>query len=241
MANKWLEALKSKSGQHNTTTILREGHHGPTSATGEIEETRENHTDNTDKIASSYKVDSPVPSKNGHTPKKRTDNTDKITPKPKKRTEKLTPEEEEAHRSVIAKAFPAYIYTEDRARECLARAKTVPEASLDIETYGRLKRDGLLYTRCKVRMILLHHASTSWFIDSDHVPEDLVVRILETLKDKPKFLHNALFDIPRLYRRFGVLLDRNIHDTLIAARATRASGRERRAGWFKSRTPSTIV
>jgi DNA polymerase I-like protein with 3'-5' exonuclease and polymerase domains len=195
VANKWLEALKSKNISHNTTTTP---HKDDTGATGETEETRKNQ-----------------PAKIG-----------KNTTAPKKPN--LTPEEEETERAWLAEAFPAYVYTDDRARECLEWAKTVPEVSLDIETYGRLKRDGLLYTKCKVRMVLLHHASTSWFIDCDHVPEDLVVRILETLKDKPKFLHNAPFDIPRLYRRFGVLLDRNIHDTLIASRVARAGEWERK-------------
>jgi DNA polymerase-1 len=202
MANKWLEALKAIEGQHNTSTTLREAHTGVISAGGEIENTRANGTDK----------------------------TDKITQKTKKRTKKPTPEEEEAHRAWLAEDFPAYVYTEARAKECLGWARQGPEVAIDIETYGRLKRDGLLYTRCQVRMILLHHAGTSWFIDCNHVRDTTIVAILEEIKDKPKYLHNSLFDVPRLYRRFGVLLDQNIHDTLIASRVAHAGEWERKKG-----------
>jgi DNA polymerase I-like protein with 3'-5' exonuclease and polymerase domains len=77
---------------------------------------------------------------------------------------------------------------------------------------------------------LLHHDGTSYFVDCDLVSDELVVEILSTLKDKAKYFHNALFDIPRLYRRFGVLLDETVHDTLIASRVARAGEWERKKG-----------
>src|SRR5215208_2267165 len=178
------------------------------------------------------KITDDASSKKGHTPEKPLAKIAKITAKLKKRTKKkqLTPEEEEAHRVQLEKDFPEYVYTEERAREVLKWVRQVPEVAIDIETYGRLKRDGLLYTRCQVRMILLHHASTSFFLDSNHVPDATIVAILEALKDKPKYLHNALFDIPRLYRRCGVLLDQGIQDTMIASRVARAGEWERKKG-----------
>jgi ribonuclease D len=45
---------------------------------------------------------------------------------------------------------------------------------------------------------------------------------------KDLYLHNALFDIPRLYRRFGVLLEQNVHDTMIASRVARAGEWEKK-------------
>src|SRR3712207_7538823 len=63
-----------------------------------------------------------------------------------------------------------------RSREVLEWIKEVSDVSMDIETHGRLKRDGLLYTKCGVRMILLHHDQIFWFIDCDHVPGEMVVR-----------------------------------------------------------------
>src|SRR3712207_5324708 len=102
--------------------------------------------------------------------------------------------------------------------------------ALDIETYGQTKRDGLLYTKGRVRLISLHYGGEWRFIDCDHVANELVVPILEEIKDKPKYLHNSLFDIPRLYRRFGVLLDKGIYDTMLASRVARAGEWERTKG-----------
>src|SRR5215213_9277089 len=204
------------------TSVREAGPESP-SVVGEIGDTPKN---------ALAKITDDASSKKGHTPEKPLAKIAKITAKLKKRTKKkqLTPEEEEAHRVQLEKDFPEYVYTEERAREVLEWARQVPEVAIDIETYGRLKRDGLLYTRCQVRMILLHHASTSFFLDSNHVPEATIVAILEALKDKPKYLHNALFDIPRLYRRFGVLLDQGIQDTMIASRVARAGEWERKKG-----------
>ena len=50
-----------------------------------------------------------------------------------------------------------------------------PEMALDIETYERVKRDAVLYTKCSVRLISLHYGGELWFIDCDHVLNELVV------------------------------------------------------------------
>jgi hypothetical protein len=63
-----------------------------------------------------------------------------------KSKKKLTPEEEAELRSQLAEKYN-YAYTEEAANRCLEWVKSIPEVALDIETYGRLKRDGLLYTR----------------------------------------------------------------------------------------------
>jgi len=137
-----------------------------------------------------------------------------------------SPKEEEELRSQLAGTFN-YAYTEEGAKRCLEWVKSAPEMALDIETYGRVKRDAVLYTKCSVRLISLHYGGEWWFIDCNHVPNELVVPILEELQDKPKYLHNALFDIPRLYRKFGVLLNQNVHDTILASRVARAGEWER--------------
>src|SRR5215208_4894955 len=149
--------------------------------------------------------------------------------KPKKTKKPKGPAEEEELRSQLASAFN-YAYTEEGAKRCLEWVRSAPEMALDIETYGKLKRDRLLYTKGRVRLVSLHYDGESWFIDCDHVPNELVVLILEELQDKPKYLHNSLFDVPRLYRRFGVLLDRKIHDTLLTSRVARAGEWERNKG-----------
>ena len=94
--------------------------------------------------------------------------------KPKKTKKPKSPEEEEELRSHLAGTFN-YIYTEEGARRCLEWVKSTPEMARDIETYGRVKRDAVLYTKCSVRLISLHYCGESWFIDCDHVPTVLVV------------------------------------------------------------------
>src|SRR5215216_4836104 len=147
--------------------------------------------------------------------------------KPKKTKKPKTPKEEEELRSQLAGTFN-YAYTGEGAKRCLEWVKSAPEMALDIETYGRIKRDGLLYTKGRIRVISLHFGGESWFIDCDCVASELIVPILEEIKDKPKYLHNSLFDIPRLYRRFGVLLDSKIHDTVLASRVARAGEWEKK-------------
>ncbi len=102
--------------------------------------------------------------------------------KPKKTSSKTKKpkslEEEEELLSQLASTFN-YAYTEEGAKRCLERVKSAPEMALDIETYGRIKRDGLLYTKGRIRLISLHHGGESWFIDCDHVAAELVIPILE--------------------------------------------------------------
>jgi DNA polymerase-1 len=201
MANKWLEALKASTA--GTATL-------------------ENPPD---KIANEHKAANNASSAREENPEKAPDKIDK-----NKRKRKLTPEEEAAEVARLAEEHPSYVVTAERAREVLEWVRRVSEVSLDIETYGRLKRDGLLYAKCKVRMILLHSGGRSWFVDCDHVPEEITSEILRALEAKTKYLHNALFDIPRLYRRFGVLLDRELEDTMIMSRVARAGEWERKKG-----------
>ena len=138
MANKWLEALKSKNTPHNTEKDCARSHARSSKAGGENGRTRENPPVKTAKT-------------NG-TPTKRV-------------KKKLTPEEEVTHYDELAAAFPEYVHTAKRAGEVLEWVARIPEVALDIETYGRLKRDGLLYTRCRVRLLLLHHDGMSYVVD----------------------------------------------------------------------------
>jgi len=159
--------------------------------------------------------------KNGNTYENPLDEIDRNTRKTKK---KLTPEEEYEETLKLADKWSGYVVNDDRARECLEWAQQTEDVEIDIETYGRLKRDGLLYTRCQIRLIHM------WFIDCHHVSDEMVSEILRALKDKRKIFHNALFDVPRLYRIYGVLLDQDLDDTMIASRVARAGEWERKKG-----------
>jgi DNA polymerase-1 len=162
-------------------------------------------------------------------PPKKSDDEERPTKSSSKIKQPKSLEEEEELRASLAEKFN-YIYTEEGARRCLEWVKSAAEMALDIETYGKLKRDGLLYTRGKVRLIQLHYGGETWLIDCDFMEDGPVTTILEELQDKPKYLHNSLFDVPRLYRRFGVLLDQNVHDTMLASRVARAGEWEKKKG-----------
>jgi DNA polymerase I len=206
MAKKWMDLLDQELGQHNTAAASREVPEVGSQPRGEI-------------------------SQNGHTPDKGTDKIDKNTEKAKKKAKKkLTPEEIYEHTVELASEWSGYVIDDVTAQECLKWAELVDEVEIDIETYGPLKRDGLLYTRCQIRLIILHHEDYMWFIDCHHVGDETVTEILLALRDKRKIFHNALFDVPRLYRRFGVLLDQDVDDTMIASRVARAGEWERKKG-----------
>jgi DNA polymerase I-like protein with 3'-5' exonuclease and polymerase domains len=158
-----------------------------------------------------------------------TDKIDKNTEKPKKK-KKLTPEEGYEKTLELADEWSCYVISNERALACLEWARETDAAEIDIETYGRIKRDGLLYTRCQIRLIILHHEEHMWLIDCHHVPDETVAEILGALRYARKIFHNALFDVPRLYRTYGVLLDENVDDTMIASRVARAGEWERKKG-----------
>jgi DNA polymerase-1 len=134
----------------------------------------------------------------------------------------LSPEEEAELRTALSAQHPEYVHTEEGAQAVLEWVRTVPWVALDIETAGKLKRDALLYTRGRVRLVQLHYGETSYLLDCDHVPDEAMVAILRSMEDKELYAHNSAFDVPRLYRRFGILLSRNVHDTLLASRVARA-------------------
>src|SRR5215218_6729448 len=52
----------------------------------------------------------------------------------------------------------------------------------DLNSHQAFKRDGLLYTRCQIRLIILHHEDHMWFIDCHHVSDEMVSEILRALK-----------------------------------------------------------
>jgi DNA-binding Lrp family transcriptional regulator len=114
------------------------------------------------------------------------------------------------------------VTTQERAEECVAWLKSVPSVTLDIETYGRTKDDATSYLRGTVRLLTLHHDGETWVVDLRHVPDELVPEMLRAIEDTPKFLHNAMFDLTRLYRRTGVLLTNHVYDTMLASRTARA-------------------
>jgi hypothetical protein len=238
VANKWLEALKAKDTMHNTEEDCARESMISLGAGAENTPAPENRLDKIDKNTETSIVGSPSLPKNNSIPENPPDKIDIIAEKPKKKAKKPTPEGEYELTLELADEFSGYVISDTRARECLEWAEQIDEVEIDIETYGRFKRDGLLYTRCQIRLIILHHAEKMWFIDCKHVSDGMVRRILAALKDTRKIFHNALFDVPRLYRIYGVLLDQDVEDTMIASRVARAGEwRGKRGSPSRSHTP----
>src|SRR5215212_801434 len=124
--------------------------------------------------------------------------------------------------------------TDEEAREVVEWLRTLDSVALDIETYGTNLKGGIShatddatsYLRGVVRLVAFHGSGQGRIVDMHGVSDGMLAEMLRAIEGKPKYLHNALFDLPRLYRRCGVLLKREVYDTLIAARAARAGETE---------------
>jgi DNA polymerase I-like protein with 3'-5' exonuclease and polymerase domains len=119
------------------------------------------------------------------------------------------------------------ITTDAASPECVAWLQSIPSVALDIETYGKTKTDATSYLKGTVRLLTFHHGGEARVVDLHGVSDQRAAEMLEAVKDKPKYLHNAVFDLPRLYRRTGVLLKNHVYDTMLASRTARAGETER--------------
>lgn len=115
------------------------------------------------------------------------------------------------------------VVDEESALECKAWVESCSYIAVNTETKGDTKDVAVNYLHGPIRLVQLHCGDTTWFMDGDVADDGDVAAILEALRDKPLYFHNALFDIPRIKRRFSVYLGReDIRDCLIASRIARA-------------------
>jgi DNA polymerase I-like protein with 3'-5' exonuclease and polymerase domains len=125
-----------------------------------------------------------------------------------------------------ARVWPAnkceLITTDDAADDCIRWLSTIPSVGLDIETYGPKKEDGLLYLKGTVRLLALHGASETKLVDLHEIADHQVADMLAAIERIPKYMHNCMFDLTRLYRRTGILLTEEVYDTALASRTARA-------------------
>ena len=69
----------------------------------------------------------------------------------------------------------------------------------------------------------LSSGGESYFLDTMLLPADDVASILDRLKGKTLYVHNGIFDLPRIKRHYGVnLTGEDIRDTLLPARLLRS-------------------
>lgn len=139
---------------------------------------------------------------------------------PKKKA--VTFEEIAAASKELAQSYNLVV-DEESALKCKAWVESCSYLAVDTETKGETKDVAVNYLHGPIRLVQLHCGDTTWFVDGDVAEDGDVAAILEALRGKPIYFHNALFDIPRIKRRFGVYLGReDIRDCLIASRIARA-------------------
>jgi DNA polymerase I-like protein with 3'-5' exonuclease and polymerase domains len=128
-----------------------------------------------------------------------------------------------------AETDPRYVFEDSRMEEIIEWASTLSYVALDTETYGpEGQKDGaLLYTKCTIRLLQVHSGDQTYIIDCDRVDEDNITDLLRTIRDSgcDLYLHNCIFDLPRLYRQFGILITDFVHDSMIASRVEAARPR----------------
>jgi DNA polymerase I-like protein with 3'-5' exonuclease and polymerase domains len=126
-------------------------------------------------------------------------------------------------------ADPRLVVVDNGVDQVIAWLRTVTDVALDIETHGQAKRkedhkkEALSFVRGTVRLVQLSDGETTYFLDAASLSADAMRLVLGELHGKSLYLHNAIFDLPRILRAFGVdLLDEDIRDTLILSRLLRS-------------------
>jgi DNA polymerase I-like protein with 3'-5' exonuclease and polymerase domains len=120
------------------------------------------------------------------------------------------------------------VYRKRDVARVVSWLRTVSEVSVDSETYGEdtrkeeRERLALSFVKGKVRLVQLSADGTTYLIDARLLPASAVASILEELKGKALYLHNAIFDLPRFKKHFGVdLTNEDVRDTMVLSRLAR--------------------
>jgi DNA polymerase I-like protein with 3'-5' exonuclease and polymerase domains len=127
--------------------------------------------------------------------------------------------------------FPNLIFRDADAERVVEWLERIDGVALDIETHGSKaarrkedrKKEALSFVAGTIRLVQLSDGDTTFTLDAALLSKDAVAAVLDRLHGKPLYLHNAIFDLPRLLRNYGVdLLDEDIRDTMILSRLLRA-------------------
>jgi DNA polymerase I len=129
----------------------------------------------------------------------------------------------------LEEAFPNLIFRDADLGRVADWLETVDGVALDTETYGYSRRkedrkkEALSFVVGKIRLVQLSAGGTSFILDAALLSNDAVAGVLEMLRDRPIYLHNAIFDLPRVLKAFGInLIDEDVRDTMILSRILRA-------------------
>jgi DNA polymerase I-like protein with 3'-5' exonuclease and polymerase domains len=156
-----------------------------------------------------------------------TNNYEQLAPE----TEDIQEEEDprlQANRE-LKKVFLNLIFEDHEIERVVAWIRSQEGLSLDIETHGtarrkeKFKKEALSFVRGTIRLVQLSNVGETFTLDAALLERDSVARVLRELHGKPLYLHNAIFDLPRLLRTFGVdLLEEDVRDTMVLSRLLRA-------------------
>jgi DNA polymerase I len=129
----------------------------------------------------------------------------------------------------LAKAFPNLVFEDHDLGRVAEWLRTQEGVSLDIETHGYSrkkedhKKEALSFLRGTIRLVQLSAGGETFTLDCALLPADAVAGLLGALEGKHLYLHNAIFDLPRILRTFGVdLLDEDVRDTMVLSRLLRS-------------------
>ena len=121
------------------------------------------------------------------------------------------------------------IYRGEDVGRVIMWLQDLTDVSVDSETYGiarteeERKKLRLSFVKGKIRLIQLSNGLETYFLDAMFLSREAIARVLEALKGTTLYLHNAIFDLPRFQRHFGVdLTNEDVRDTMMLSRLARA-------------------
>lgn len=155
---------------------------------------------------------------------------EKVVLTPTRKYEVITEEDPLLAANIALKEdFPNLIFFPEDLEEVIAWIKPRDGVSLDIETHGHSKRkephkkEALSFVKGVIRLVQLSSGGETFTLDAALLPREGVAEVLGALKGKALYLHNAIFDLPRILRHFGVdLLGEDVRDTQVLSRLYRS-------------------
>jgi DNA polymerase I-like protein with 3'-5' exonuclease and polymerase domains len=138
----------------------------------------------------------------------------------------------------LSQNYPNLIFDDTQVGRVLGWLRSLKGLAVDIETHGgdakrkeQRRKRALSFVRSKVRLVQLFSQGDTYILDAELLSRTSVASVLEALRGKELYLHNATFDVPRLLRHFGVdLIDEDIRDTMVLSRLCRSGQWEYVAG-----------
>jgi len=134
----------------------------------------------------------------------------------------------------LVERFPNLVYTDEDIDKVRQWVRALSEVSLDIETMGSsrtlplYRKEALSFIKGEIRLLQLAGDGEIYYLDVALLDRDLLAELFEDLRGKTLYVHNGIFDLPRIKRAFGVdLMGEEIRDTIVLSRIARSGEWER--------------